>query len=154
MKSVLVAVVVFAVLGCKGTTASPGDAASDSAACECHLEAADGGAAVLTMSWPCYCASRYADGCTRTLASRCTSTRDRVDYPGCGLTVLSIRGSFGPNADVYDQNGTLVGAMASSDTSAYVCPSDPSVTGLVLRAGQFPAASCEPVASSCPDAGI
>jgi len=66
---------------------------------------------------------------------------------------LQIRGAFGPYQDVYDQDGKLVGAMASSDSNSYVCPNDPTMSGFILRAGQFPAATCTPVASSCLDAG-
>jgi len=118
------------------------------------VETGDGGSLTLTMSWSCYCASTYAGGCTRNLADECsTGTRDRVDYPTCGLTVLQIRGAFGPYQDVYDQDGNLVGAMASSDSNSYVCPNDPTMSGFILRAGQFPAASCTSVPSSCLDAG-
>jgi hypothetical protein len=154
MRSILVGGVVLSVLGCKGTTWPLPYDASGTAACDCRVEAGDGGSLTLTMSWSCYCASNYADGCTRTLADQCaTGTRDRTDYPGCGLTVLQIRGAFGPYQDVYDQDGKLVGAMASSDSNSYVCPNDPTMSGFILRAGQFPAASCAPVWSSCLDAG-
>ncbi|HEY5449825.1 MAG TPA: hypothetical protein VIQ54_13815 [Polyangia bacterium] len=140
-------------MGCKETSSSSPDAA-DGPACNCHVETGDGGSLTLTMSWSCYCASTYAGGCTRNLADECsTGTRDRVDYRTCGLTVLQIRGAFGPYQDVYDQDGKLVGAMASSDSNSYVCPNDPTMSGFILRAGQFPAATCTPVASSCLDAG-
>ena len=153
MRSVLAALVVLSLLGCKGTSSSAPDAA-DGPACNCHVETGDGGSLTLTMSWSCYCASTYAGGCTRNLADECsTGTRDRVDYPTCGLTVLQIRGAFGPYQDVYDQDGNLVGAMASSDSNSYVCPNDPTMSGFILRAGQFPAASCTSVPSSCLDAG-
>ncbi len=153
MRSVLAALVVLSLLGCKETSSSSPDAA-DGPACNCHVETGDGGSLTLTMSWSCYCASTYAGGCTRNLADECsTGTRDRVDYPTCGLTVLQIRGAFGPYQDVYDQDGNLVGAMASSDSNSYVCPNDPTMSGFILSAGQFPAATCTPVASSCLDAG-
>ena len=153
MRSVLAALVVLSLVGCKETSSSSPDAA-DGPACNCHVETGDGGSLTLTMSWSCYCASTYAGGCTRNLADECsTGTRDRVDYRTCGLTVLQIRGAFGPYQDVYDQDGKLVGAMASSDSNSYVCPNDPTMSGFILRAGQFPAATCTPVASSCIDAG-
>ena len=153
MRSVLAALVVLSLVGCKETSSSSPDAA-DGPACNCHVETGDGGSLTLTMSWSCYCASTYAGGCTRDLADECsTGTRDRVDYRTCGLTVLQIRGAFGPYQDVYDQDGKLVGAMASSDSNSYVCPNDPTMSGFILRAGQFPAATCTPVASSCLDAG-
>ena len=153
MRSVLAALVVLSLVGCKETSSSSPDAA-DGPACNCHVETGDGGSLTLTMSWSCYCASTYAGGCTRNLADECsTGTRDRVDYRTCGLTVLQIRGAFGPYQDVYDQDGKLVGAMASSDSNSYVCPNDPTMSGFILRAGQFPAATCTPVASSCLDAG-
>jgi hypothetical protein len=153
MRCFLVGAVVLSVLGCNGRTMPLRYDAAEGA-CDCRVEAGDGGGLILTMSWSCYCASNYADGCTRTLADECsTGTRDRMDYPGCGLTVLQIRGAFGPYQDVYDQDGKLVGAMASSDTSAYVCPNDPTMSALTVRAGQFPSASCAPVWNSCLDAG-
>jgi len=153
VRSVLAALVVLSLVGCKETSSSSPDAA-DGPACNCHVETGDGGSLTLTMSWSCYCASTYAGGCTRNLADECsTGTRDRVDYRTCGLTVLQIRGAFGPYQDVYDQDGKLVGAMASSDSNSYVCPNDPTMSGFILRAGQFPAATCTPVASSCIDAG-
>jgi hypothetical protein len=163
MLGAVAALSVVSLLGCKDSASSSadgplsGDASDAPAACDCRVEASDAGLGdrVLTMSWSCYCASGYADGCKRTLEEQCaTGTRGRVDYPSCGLTVLQISGAFGPYEDVYDQDGKLVGAMASSDSNSYVCPNDPTLSGFVLRAGRFPEASCAPVPTTCLDAGI
>ena len=66
-----------------------------------------------------------------------------------GLTVpvtavLRINGQFFVFV-AEDASGKLVGRVAHSDLSGYLCPSDPSIVSATERAGQFPDASCQSV---------
>jgi len=124
---------------------SPGVDGSSPGACGCQIEG-DGFATTLTlvMSWDCYCTA-YG-GCTRDVVTECTAFRQRIDYPGCGLTVLRIMSAGGPIDEVFDQDGKLVGAYVSSDTAWYACPSNASLTAFHMRAGRLPEDSCQGVA--------
>ena len=127
-----------------GVDGSGVDGSSVDGSCGCQIEG-DGFAATLVMSWDCYCTA-YKSGCTRDIATVCTDFRQRIDYPGCGLTVLRIMSAGGPIDDVFDQDGKLVGAYSSTDTGPFACPSNPSLTGFHMRAGRLPEDSCQGVA--------
>ena len=140
MRSILAIGMAVSVFALACSESSKGTPRPDAADCGCHFEGS-GPSAVLVMSWSCYCAA-YGDDCTRKFASQCTEFRQRLDYPLCGLTVLRVVPAGGPIDDVYDCNGNLVGARIASDTSAYVCPSDPTMTAFRASAGLLPPATC------------
>ena len=146
MRPIAVLAITFAlgVWVCNEGTVGSGVDGSSPGACGCQI---DGNAAfgpTLVMSWDCYCAA-YGAGCTTNIATVCTDFRQRIDYPGCGLTVLRIMSAGGPIDDVYDRDGKLIGAYVSSDTAQYACPSNASLTAFHLRAGRLPE-SCQGVA--------
>jgi hypothetical protein len=149
--SSLLALVALGSLGCGssltpadggGDTAQPGvdggDAPQhDPAACGCRIDT-DG---TLIMSWDCFCASQ---GCNAT------GCRGGTGYLACGLTVSVQQGAAGPDLYVTDASGKLVGVQHTADIGFFSCPSDPSLTGGRMRAGQFPDASCNQVSCACP----
>ena len=107
---------------------------SDPAACGCQV--VDYG---LIMSWDCYCKHHDCGG------------RQPVFCPpggqwtkGCGLSEYSVQTIGGPSRTVYDANGNLVGAQYGSDDATFSCPTDPTMSGFFVRAGQF--------ADTCDDA--
>jgi hypothetical protein len=120
------------------------DADSDAALCGCVVSGS-----TLTVSWDCYC-KRW--GCN-DLQPACEAFRTRTGYSDCDLVTDTVELGGGPWISVFDSSGGLVGSQSTSDTSAYECPSDPSVTGLTLRAGRFPEPSCAGVACPCTDGG-
>jgi hypothetical protein len=114
----------------------------DPTACGCSIDPAG----TLDLSWTCYCQQSFA-ACTTTLAvpADC-ATGVRQDYPACGLTVITTLTGAGVQVpSVYDTTGTLVGRVAHSDLSAYLCPSDSTMEADTERAGQFPASTCAAV---------
>ena len=142
-------VAVVVGMACTGPKPGPpggvGDAggdrpstATDIADCNCRLEG-QGAGATLTMSWDCFC-ERF--GCEGRLQNDCRDHQQRIDYPVCGLTVIQAVPAGGPIGSVYDSGGHMVGGFRASDTSPYVCPSDPTIEALTVRAGTFPAATC------------
>jgi hypothetical protein len=140
MRSILAVAIAMFALSCSESSKGTSDAGD----CDCHVEGS-GFDAVLVMSWSCYCAA-YGDGCTRNLAAACNEFHQRLDYPGCGMTVLRVTPAGGPIDDVFDADGRLVGARIASDTGTYACPSDPAITALKAQSGQLPAATCREVA--------
>ena len=82
------------------------------------------------------------------MASSCADV-ERVDYPACGLTLVV---DYSPGASaglpsVYDSSGTLVGRLTRNTISVFTCPSNPSLSSTLERAGRFPDPSC--LAVSC-----
>ncbi len=109
----------------------------DPGACGCHFE--DG---VLVISWECWC--DQFDCTSLPPEGRCQNgLRDRIDYPACGLTTFRTPLLAGPSDKVYDGSGVLVGSSTSTDAGSFACPTDPSMKAAQMRAGVFPAASCE-----------
>jgi hypothetical protein len=125
---------------------APGDLSSevsgDPALCGCNVDSEG----TLSLDWDCYCAQPFA-ACDAALALPAScGAQTRKDYPSCGLTVVIAFTAAGVEApSVYDASGKLVGRVAHSDLSGYLCPSDPSVVSATERAGQFPDASCQAV---------
>ncbi len=114
------------------------DQVHDPAACGCHIEDGE-----LVTSWACRCNGAGSCG-NETPANHCgTGLRDRIDYPDCGLTVYRATTANGPADSVFDRDAQLVGWSSSSDTVPFACPTDPSLTSAHVRAGVFPASSCE-----------
>lgn len=83
----------------------------------------------------------------------CDGESSRVDYPACGLTIVSTPTDVGSNLRVFDSSGQLVGEELDADTQSFTCPTDPSFPftegALGLRAGRFPDGTCAAVA--CPE---
>jgi hypothetical protein len=114
----------------------------DPSACGCGIDPAG----TLDLSWTCYCQQSFA-ACATPLSvpADCTS-RIRQDYPACGLTVITTFTSAGDQVpSVYDATGSLVGRLAHSDLSGYLCPSDSTLESDTERAGQFPPTGCAAV---------
>jgi hypothetical protein len=74
------------------------------------------------------------------------ATRVRQDFPACGFTVITTLTGAGVEVpSVYDATGKLVGRVAHSDLSGYLCPSDSTMVSATERAGQSPASTCAAV---------
>jgi len=115
---------------------------SDPALCGCSIDAEG----TLDLFWSCFCSQSFAN-CSASLSvpSDCAS-RVRLDYPACGLTVITtITASGDQIPSVYDASGNLVGRVAHSDLSAYTCPADSTMESDTERAGQFPSSTCASV---------
>ena len=126
---------------------------SDPAACGCQVSNYS-----LIMSWDCFCKKYDCGG------------RQSVFCPpggqwtkGCGLSEYSVETIGGPSRTVYDANGNLVGEQFGSDDAQFSCPTDPTMIGYSVRAGQFPdscdgAVTCQCSADGGPcdptDAGL
>jgi hypothetical protein len=116
----------------------------DPSACGCSIDPAG----TLDLSWSCYCQQSFAACATPLSVPADCPSRIRQDYPACGLTVITTFTSAGDEIpSVYDATGNLVGRLAHSDLSAYLCPSDSTLESDTERAGQFPATTC--VAVTC-----
>ena len=111
----------------------------DGGSCGCRVEG-EGVSATLVMSWECYC---EAYGCRGQFEAVCTDFRERIEYPGCGLTVLRLVAAGGPIESVFDSSGAMVGGSLASDTATYRCPSNPEIETSQVRAGTFPSADCD-----------
>ena len=111
----------------------------DGGSCGCRVEG-EGFAATLVMSWECFC---EAYGCSDRLEAVCTDFRERIEYPGCGLTVLRLVPAGGPIDSVFDSSGAMVGGLLASDTASYRCPSNSAIEATKVRAGTFPSADCD-----------
>jgi hypothetical protein len=140
-RSGLFALAVF-VLGCGSSSLNQQGPDGGKGACDCRVENL-----TLTMSWACFCAKF---DCTDRQPA---CAPDRSIYPGCGLTTDS-RNAIAPLISVWDESGTLVGRQYASDTSDYQCPSDPTLQGLIVRAGRFPDPACAEVPCACTDGGM
>jgi len=111
----------------------------DPSLCACSIDPSG----TLDLSWTCYCQQSFA-GCATPLSvpADCASSI-REDYPACGLTVITTLTGAGVQVpSVYDATGNLVGRVAHSDESGYLCPSDSTMESDTERAGQFPASTC------------
>jgi hypothetical protein len=117
---------------------SPGDPA----ACGCH---ADG--YTLTISWDCYC-KQYDCTVIQPFADQCSGSSTLWTH-GCGFYELSVQTVGGLERWVYTNAGQLIGAQLGTDDGIFTCPTDPSLQGFVLRAGQFPLQNCE-AETPCP----
>jgi hypothetical protein len=154
----------LAVLGCASRGVVDRDQGSDAGGdviegggtnpCGCSVELYAG---ALGVSWDCFCQGR---DCSRRLppGSACDGESSRVDYPGCGLTIISTPGVGGAvDLHVFDASGQLVGEQLSSDTPDFTCPSDPSFLSTGgsnrLRSGRFPDGTCAAVACPQHDCG-
>jgi len=122
------------VVGLTGCESKP-----DGGSCGCRVEG-EGFAATLVMSWECYC---EAYGCSDQFEALCTDFRERIEYPGCGLTVLRLVPAGGPIETVFDSSGAMVGGLLASDTASYRCPSNSAIEATKVRAGTFPSAGCD-----------
>jgi hypothetical protein len=107
--------------------------------CGCTLEADP--TIQLTMPWDCFCDTFTCDRQLATTPPACTSQR-RVDYPNCGLTAITGLPAFGLTNPVFDSAGQLVGLTAISDSSPYMCPSNPTLKANQVRGGRYPDATC------------
>lgn len=144
MRSAAVAAVVVAALGCTDTIGAASETTAGSA-CGCQVEGS--APPTLVMSFSCYCAA-YG-GCDRTIASTCAhqaSYLRRYDYPDCQLSLVATGPHGSWNEDYYDPDGKLVGVTMASDTSMIMCPGDPHLGALNMRAGRTPAGSCRQLA--------
>ena len=116
----------------------------DPAACGCQLDGY-----TLTISWSCFCAKH---DCAPQYNVPCTGSAQLTT--GCGLRQITVQTIGGPERWVYDQSGTLVGEQLGTDDSEFLCPTDPSMIGFVLRAGQFPDSCDSALTTACTaDAG-
>jgi hypothetical protein len=111
-------------------------------ACDCGIDSAG----TLDLSWACYCDQSFADCATPLPVTADCASLVRQDYPDCGLTVIvALTGAGVEVPSVYDATGKLVGRVAHSDLSGYLCPSDSTMASATERAGQFPASTCAAV---------
>jgi hypothetical protein len=116
-------------------------------ACGCSIDAQG----TLDLSWACYCDQSFAACAAPLSAGTDCATHVRQDYPACGLTVIVATTGAGVEVpSVYDATGTLVGRLAHSDLSGYLCPSDATMISATERAGQFPASTCAAVTCADP----
>jgi hypothetical protein len=114
----------------------------DPSVCDCSIDAEG----TLDLSWSCYCNQSFAACATPLSVPADCASRVRQDYPACGLTVtITLTGAGVEVPSVYDATGALVGRVAHSDLSGYLCPSDSTMASDTERAGQFPASTCAPV---------
>jgi hypothetical protein len=159
-----VAVALLAVGGCLGCSSSsaarpPTDAAAETHAVD-RFQMLEGGASAcdcsidpqgtLDLSWACYCDQSFAACAVPFAVGADCATHLRQDYPACGLTVIvALTGAGVEVPSVYDATGKLVGRVAHSDLSGYLCPSDSTMVSATERAGQFPASTCAAV--TCDD---
>jgi hypothetical protein len=121
------------------------DSSKDPAPAHCQGACQIAGDGALVLSWECYC--QVADCSERLANTDGLGCGTRTDYPGCGLVTLTNQTPGGPWIRVFDSSsGALVGVQSGSDTSDYRCPANTSLSSFTRRAGQFPAASCAPVA--------
>ena len=134
MRFVGLAATLALVVGLTGCESKP-----DGGSCGCRVEG-EGFAATLVMSWECYC---EAYGCSDQFEALCTDFRERIEYPGCGLTVLRLVPAGGPIETVFDSSGAMVGGLLASDTASYRCPSNSAIEATKVRAGTFPSAGCD-----------
>jgi hypothetical protein len=117
---------------------------ADPAACGCAVVGY-----TLTMSWDCYC-QQY--NCSTTTIPSCWGSGQWTK--GCGLSEFSIETIGGPERWVFDSSGALVGAQQGTDAGSFSCPTDPSLQGYSVRAGQFPDTCDSAVTCQCsPDGG-
>lgn len=105
-----------------------GIGASDPAACGCQV---DGN--TLTISMSCYCQKYDCTQSPWTLA--CTAVTYGI---GCGIMQVSLNTVGGLERWIYNDERTLIGAQLATDEGLFICPTDPSLQGSVLRAGGFP----------------
>jgi hypothetical protein len=119
----------------------------DPAACGCHVDSG-----TLTISWECYC-KQYDCTVPQPFADRCSGSSTLWTH-GCGFYELSVQTIGGLERWVYTNAGQLIGAQLGTDTADFTCPTDRSLHGYVLRAGQFPLQNCEAQAPCpCVDGG-
>ncbi|HEX3901661.1 MAG TPA: hypothetical protein VH853_02355 [Polyangia bacterium] len=129
-----VTLALVGVGGCSGDSLKSGDAGADHlvadpAACGCQSDGT-----TLTISFDCFCAHH---DCTQPYPTNCSLGGDEVVTTGCGLVEYSVGTVGGPSRSVFDQSGHLVGVQEGTDTALLTCPTDPSVQGYILRAGEF-----------------
>ncbi len=156
MRRAIVVGVLLAAARCSSSGAGPHVDASPEAhaadrvavieggpsACDCSIDAAG----TLDLSWACYCDQPFAACATPLSVTADCATLVRQDYPTCGLTVIVALTSAGVEVpSVYDATGKLVGRVAHSDLSGYLCPSDSTMVSATERAGQFPPSTCAAV---------
>jgi hypothetical protein len=116
-------------------------------ACGCSIDTQG----TLDLSWACYCDQSFAACAAPLSAGADCATHVRQDYPACGLTVIVATTGAGVEVpSVYDATGTLVGRVAHSDLSGYLCPSDATMISATERAGQFPPSTCAAVTCADP----
>ncbi len=147
---------LVAAAGCSSSgTRPPADASAETrgadrakmieggpSACACSIDPAG----TLDLSWSCYCDQSFAACATPLSGTADCASVVRQDYPACGLTViLAFTGAGVEVPSVYDATGKLVGRVAHSDLSAYLCPSDSTMASATERAGQFPTSTCAAV---------
>lgn len=112
------------------------------ASCGCSLQSVP--YPQLAMSWDCFC-DKFSCGAQLISSQPGCEARQRTDYPECGLTWVKAVGAFGFGDWVFDSSGQLVGETAVSDTSPYVCSSDPGLRANSVRSGRYPESSCRAV---------
>jgi hypothetical protein len=112
---------------------------SDPAACGCSVSNY-----VLAMSWDCFC--KHYD-CSGSQRQNCSSRGQWTK--GCGLSESSIQTPGGPYRSVYDANGNLVGQEFGTDDGQFLCPTDSTMIGYRVRAGQFPDSCDSAVTCQC-----
>ena len=110
------------------------------AACGCQIVGYN-----LTMSWDCFC-KQY--NCTGQPPVPACSGRGQWTS-GCGLQEFSIETIGGPSRMAYDSSGTLVGEEFGTDDGQFSCPTDPSMIGYSVRAGQFADMCYDAVTCAC-----
>jgi hypothetical protein len=147
---VLATLGLVGVAGCSSESLRAGDGGGDHpvtgdpAACGCQVDGPN-----LTISWSCFCAQH---DCSSQPRVQCTGS-GRVTS-GCGLVDISLETIGGPEQWVYDDSGNLVGEQLATDDGQFACPTDPSMVGFTLRAGQFPDTCDNVISTGCTvDAG-
>ena len=137
--------VLVGALGCSRSLESADGgidrAISDPAACGCSVSNY-----ALTMSWDCFC-KQYDCSATQPPSS-CASSGGQWTK-GCGLSEYSVQTPGGPYRSVYDANGSLVGREFGTDDGQFSCPTDPTMIGYRVRAGQFPDSCAGAVTCQC-----
>jgi hypothetical protein len=136
-------------VGCSKSLESSADAGldrgtiSDPAACGCQVVNYS-----LTMSWDCFC-KQY--DCSAGQPQSCASSGQWTK--GCGLSEYSVETPGGPYRSVYDRNGSLVGREFGTDDGQFTCPTDPTMFGYRVSAGQFPDSCDSAVTCQCSSDG-
>lgn len=147
MRTLVVAAMLALVAVACSTTGKGNLTGNDAGACACQLLSNDTSTVyddVLVIPWDCYC-GQNPGGCQSVWPPSRAGGDTRVDYPDCGLTVLTVRTVGGPSITVFDADENLVGFEYGGDVADYKCPSEPSLHAFRERSGQFPGAICRAV---------
>jgi hypothetical protein len=115
---------------------APDQVVHDPAACGCSVNGY-----TLTISWDCFCKDH---DCTQGLASQICPPYGQGQWErGCNYQKYSVFTIGGLEWWLYDGGGQLVGVHEATDDGFFTCPTDPTLQGFSLEAGQTFPATCE-----------